>query len=93
MREEYSYCIAACQWGAWALSKAARYDFGSTHSRAERGATAVCDVPIEVSGGPSDKVGHVGLLEDVLFGFFMFIVTTSRDKCRRVVGHVGHMVP
>jgi hypothetical protein len=41
-------------------------------------------------GGTSDKVGHVGLLEDVLLGFAMFKVTTRRDKCRRVVGHVGN---
>jgi hypothetical protein len=38
-------------------------------------------------------VVHVGLLEDVLFGFAFFKVTTRRDKCRRVVGHVGHKVP
>jgi hypothetical protein len=40
MREEYSCCIAACHWGAMALLKAYRYDFGSTHSRADRRATA-----------------------------------------------------
>jgi hypothetical protein len=39
--------------------------------------------------GASDKVGHVRLLEDVLLGLAMFRVTTRRDKCRRVVGHVG----
>jgi hypothetical protein len=44
-------------------------------------------------GRASDLVGHVGLLEDVLFGFALFRVTTRRDKCRRVVGHVGHKVP
>jgi hypothetical protein len=44
-------------------------------------------------GRASDKVGHVGLLEDVLFGFAMFKVTTSRDKCLRVVGHVGYKFP
>jgi hypothetical protein len=41
-------------------------------------------------GGTSDKVGHLGLLEDVLFGFAMFRATTRRDKCRRIVGHVGN---
>jgi hypothetical protein len=41
-------------------------------------------------GRAGDQVGHVGLLEYVLFGFALFRVTTRRDKCRRVVGHVGH---
>jgi hypothetical protein len=41
----------------------------------------------------NDQVGHVGLLEDVLFSFALFRVTTRRDKGRRVVGHVGHKFP
>jgi hypothetical protein len=41
----------------------------------------------------SDHVGHVGLLEDVLFGVALVRVTTRRDTCRRVVEHVGHKVP
>jgi hypothetical protein len=40
--------------------------------------------------GTSDKVGHVRLLEDVLFGVTLLMVTTRRDKCWRVVGHVGN---
>jgi hypothetical protein len=34
------------------LPKAARYDFGSTHSRADMRATAVGDVPASACGGP-----------------------------------------
>jgi hypothetical protein len=41
----------------------------------------------------NDQVGNVGLLGCVLYGFAMFKVTTRRDKCRRVVGHVGHKFP
>jgi hypothetical protein len=44
----------------------------------------------QVCGGISDKVGHVGLLEDVLVGFTLFRVTTRRNTCRWVVGHVGN---
>jgi hypothetical protein len=89
MREEYFCCIAACDWGAWALSKAARYDFGSTHSRADMRATVVGDVPACVVG-TSDKVGNVRVLEDVLFGFALFRVTARRHEGGGVVGHVGN---
>jgi hypothetical protein len=41
-------------------------------------------------GGGSDKIGHVRLLEDVLFGFAMFRVTLRRDHGRWVGGHVGN---
>jgi hypothetical protein len=44
-------------------------------------------------GWASDKSGHVGLLENVLFGFALVRITARRDKCRRVVGHVGYKVP
>jgi hypothetical protein len=60
VREEYSCCITACHWGPWALSNAARYDLGSTHSRAERRATAVGDVPAGVWGGPMIRSGTWG---------------------------------
>jgi hypothetical protein len=43
-----------------------------------------------IVGETSDRVGHVRLLEDVLLGLALFRVTTRRDKCRRVVGHVGN---
>jgi hypothetical protein len=33
------------------------------------------------------------LFEDVLFRFALVGVTARRDKYRRVVGHVDHMVP
>jgi hypothetical protein len=40
--------------------------------------------------GTNDEVGHVRLLEDVLLGLAMFGVTTRRNKCWRVGGHVGN---
>jgi hypothetical protein len=40
--------------------------------------------------GTNDKSGHVRLLEDVLFGFPMFMVTARRNEGRRVGGHVGN---
>jgi hypothetical protein len=40
--------------------------------------------------GTSDKAGNVRVLEDVLFGFAVFMVTTRRHEGRGVVGHVGN---
>jgi hypothetical protein len=40
--------------------------------------------------GTNDKVGNVRVLEDVLFGFAMFKVTSRRHEGRGVVGHVGN---
>jgi hypothetical protein len=42
--------------------------------------------------GTSDKVGNVRVLEDILFGFALFKVTTRRHEGRGVVGHVGNHV-
>jgi hypothetical protein len=68
------------------------YSLGSTHSRADKRATAVGDVPAGVWGGPVIRSGHDGLLEDDLVGFALVMVTSRRDKHRRVFGHVGHKV-
>jgi hypothetical protein len=46
--------------GAWAPSIAARYDFGSTHTRADDRATAVGDVPAWVWGGLVIRSGTWG---------------------------------
>jgi hypothetical protein len=43
-------------------------------------------------GRASDHVGHVGLLEDVIFGFTLVSITTRCDKCRWVFRHVVCMV-
>jgi hypothetical protein len=42
--------------------------------------------------GTIDKVGNVRVLEDVLFGFALFMVTTRRHEGRGVVGHVGNHI-
>jgi hypothetical protein len=44
-------------------------------------------------GWANDQIGHVGLFEDILFRFALIRVTSRRDKCWRVLGHVGHKVP
>jgi hypothetical protein len=46
--------------GGLALSNAARYDLGFTHSHAERRATVVGVVPARVWGGPVIKSGTWG---------------------------------